>query len=137
MTASFNWPAFIITPFAPACLLLENVFSGEQCGPWTSCLTCIFCLLQSQGKRVQKGSKDVWADFKEKVRQAAAHNVCADSLWNHQNYTGFKIIQCISINNRNLTSHWHFLFCFIFLSLLIISFLYCKKIIHIYVTTCL
>lgn len=29
-------------------------------------VTCI-SLLQSQGKRMQKGSKDVWADFKEKV----------------------------------------------------------------------
>lgn len=31
---------------------------------------CIY-LLQSQGKRMQKGSKDVWADFKEKVSFSA------------------------------------------------------------------
>lgn len=33
-------------------------------------VTCIY-LLQSQGKRMQKGSKDVWADFKEKVSFSA------------------------------------------------------------------
>lgn len=41
--------------------------------------------LQSQGKRMQKGSKDVWADFKEKVSFMLKYtNICSSNM--HKNF---------------------------------------------------
>lgn len=52
------------------CIDHYNYFSQDLINFITMNVTCIY-LLQSQGKRMQKGSKDVWADFKEKVSFSA------------------------------------------------------------------